>query len=185
MRELHELSGKMLSDCDKTAFGRSGCQSPDENSAPDSLVSFPGVTTPKDSFVYIVAIGKLAKIGYSTNIPQRLRSFATGTGESIRLLASFRGERADERRLHLALAEYRVRGEFFHLDHRLLNFIDFVRAGDLKSAWKWLAQTTPRARQKKARAIREQRLAAARTAKAERDAHCARLVAERKQRLGW
>lgn len=137
------------------------------------------------SVVYIVQIGKWVKVGYSTDLEQRLQSFTTGTAEPIKLLAMFPGGRSDEARLHRALEESRVRGEFFHLDYRLSDFIGFVRAGDLEAAWKWLDHTAPASRQRRKLDRRQARLDAAKAAKAERDAHCAHLVAERKARLGW
>ena len=60
----------------------------------------------------------------------------------------------------------------------------FKYAG-LTEAIKYLEETTPARRQARTREERLARDAEKRAAKREMDLHCAALVAERKQRIGW
>lgn len=138
------------------------------------------------SVVYIVSIGKNLKVGYTTNLGQRIKAFRTSTAEEIEVLATFPGGRKEERRLHDSLAESRMHtGEFFHRDYRINNFIDFINAGDLEKAWRWLDETHIDRRRRRRAEERQARVAARRQTKAEFDAYIAGLVAERKRTLGW
>ncbi len=137
------------------------------------------------SVVYFVRIGKHVKIGFTTNLDQRLKSFATSTPGPIDVLASFAGGRQEEARLHSSLAELRMRGEFFHFDHRISGFIDRIEAGSIDDAWQWLDDTHPMARQRRKVEERSQREAVRRASRTELNAHFATLVAERKRTLGW
>lgn len=137
------------------------------------------------SCVYIIEIGRFVKIGYTTALTQRLKSFQTGTAETITVLATIPGGRSEEARLHRALAENRVRGEFFHFDHRLRYFIEYAARGEIKEAWIWLDRSTPENRRLAKQVERRHREAVRRATRTERNAHCARLVAERRAQLGW
>jgi Meiotically up-regulated gene 113 len=138
-----------------------------------------------ESSVYFVRIGKHVKIGYSTNVEQRMKAFATSTTERIELLLTMPGGRKEEVRLHNLLAEGRIAREFFHLDYRLDYFIRTAEAGDVEKAWAWLEDSTAERRRHHAALARKSRVAAAAMKKAEIDRHCAVLVADRKRRLGW
>lgn len=54
--------------------------------------------------VYFARIGKHIKIGFSTDVEQRMRSFTTGTAQEISLLLTISGDHGVERRLHRLLA---------------------------------------------------------------------------------
>lgn len=56
----------------------------------------------------------LYKIGFTRNLQRRLPSIRVGN-PNIRLVASFSGTQCLESTLHKALASYRVKGEWFHL----------------------------------------------------------------------
>lgn len=71
-----------------------------------------------NGFVYYVRLGQLVKIGFSTNVEQRLKSFRT-THADIALLATEAGTARTERRRHAAFDAYRVRGELFTLGPEL------------------------------------------------------------------
>jgi hypothetical protein len=43
--------------------------------------------------VYFIRVGKFIKIGYTTNLPKRLKSFRGATAEPIQVLAVFPGNR--------------------------------------------------------------------------------------------
>lgn len=138
------------------------------------------------SLVYIIRIGKFVKVGFTTNLDQRVKSFRTSTAEEIDVLATFDGGRAEERRLHESLSESRLpRGEFFHHEFRIQNFVSLVTAGEVERAWQWLESTTRAARKQHVALERKKREEGRRQEKAKFSAYCAGLVAERKRTLGW
>lgn len=53
------------------------------------------------------------KIGHSTSPFERLRALNTASAERLAIIALFPGSEFDERRLHAALAEHRLNGEWF------------------------------------------------------------------------
>lgn len=57
--------------------------------------------------------GRPIKIGFSTNVQQRLESLQTGNHEQLVLLAEITGSKRDEILIHRAFASDRVRGEWF------------------------------------------------------------------------
>ena len=138
-----------------------------------------------DSVVYFAKIGKHIKVGYSTNLQQRLKAFETTTAGEVYLLASIPGGRAEETRLHRALADTRIRGEFFHHDWRLDTFIHTLKSEGAEAAWRFLDQSDPEQQRRRAEKERLERIAAARKIEADKDAYFAALVAERKRVRGW
>ena len=66
-------------------------------------------------FLYFIRQGTtgLVKIGHSHDPDARLRELQTSNGESLVLLGSRPGTRADEAELHEVYADLRVRGEWF------------------------------------------------------------------------
>jgi len=65
--------------------------------------------------IYVVRCGYRVKIGYTANLNQRMHSLGTANHRPIELLASWAGDKADEKALHQRFAELRVRGEWFAL----------------------------------------------------------------------
>jgi hypothetical protein len=132
-----------------------------------------------------VQIGKHIKIGFSTNVRHRLKSLATSNCHDIRLLATIPGGRELEQRFHQCFHAHRIRGEFFRYEGRLFSFLEFVGQGKLPVAWQHLEDTSPERIERRYEEQRQRRIAERRKTKAEEDAYYARLVTERKQRLGW
>lgn len=131
------------------------------------------------SVVYIIKIGKFAKIGFSTNLPERIKTFATSAPEPIVVMATFPGGRAEESRVHKALRENRLpRGEFFHIDAGLLSFITLVEAGRMDDAWTYLKEITPDRRQERRRQEHHRMVRKRRDAKEEQDRYYARAKRE-------
>lgn len=64
--------------------------------------------------IYFVRSGDLTKIGFTTNLPSRVRALHM-SGPGAELLCSYRGGRALERALHEEFAAYRKHGEWFDL----------------------------------------------------------------------
>jgi hypothetical protein len=64
--------------------------------------------------VYIVRASKFVKIGFAADVPRRLAQLQTGATEPLTLLAVIPGCTMKlEKILHVRLAEYRERGEWF------------------------------------------------------------------------
>lgn len=74
-------------------------------------------------FVYFIQFGDRITIGFSTKPDQRIAALPHD-----KVLAVFPGTRLNERQLHEAFKDLRITGEWFHLDDRLLDFIDDVEA---------------------------------------------------------
>lgn len=102
--------------------------------APSQIVKQEEAPAP-GAVVYFVQIGKFVKIGFTTNLKSRIKSFKTSTAETITVLKTFPGSYRMEARLHDLFREQRVRNEFFHFDY----YIDvFLRNTSLESALKQL-----------------------------------------------
>lgn len=137
-----------------------------------------------ESVVYFVRIDRHIKIGVTTNLAARLKTFETSS-HNVGLLLSIPGDRAVEQRLHNLLAEARIAREIFHHEYRIQNFIEIAGHYGVERAMQFLEETTPGARSKKKAEDRQQRTLEARKTKQQKDEYFASLVAERKQRLGW
>lgn len=68
---------------------------------------------PLPSFVYFAAVDGHIKVGWSTDVAQRMKGLREGKTKSVRLLAFAPGTRADERRMHTALSAHHYRREYF------------------------------------------------------------------------
>ena len=73
--------------------------------------------------VYVIQCGSCIKIGYTTNLHQRLHSLKTANPSEIELIGSFPGTRRDEQALHLKFSHLRAKGEWFHADWELRSWI--------------------------------------------------------------
>lgn len=133
--------------------------------------------------VYIVKIGKFAKIGFTTNLDGRLASFRT-TVVDPEVLLTLDGDRTLERRLHELLADDRVARELFHFA-RVGHFIDIVKYAGLERGLEYLSATTRAGMERARRESREDRVRVARLTKEQENAELRALVSDRKRRLGW
>jgi hypothetical protein len=134
--------------------------------------------------VYFVEIGKHIKIGFTTNLKQRLKAFLTSSAD-VELLVAIPGDRTLERAIHDKLTECRITRELFRREWRVLNFISRFEQYGLEQALQFLDETDPAARARRKAEDHTRRVAATRQSRAEKDAYFASLVAERKNRLGW
>src|ERR1700722_19951266 len=65
------------------------------------------------------------KIGYTDiGVRMRLTQLQTGNPEKLNLLLELPGSLEDEELLHQRFENYRIRGEWFHPAHTLLQFIE-------------------------------------------------------------
>jgi hypothetical protein len=76
-------------------------------------------TSATPGHVYFISFGSLIKIGFSTNIQQRLRVLPHDE-----LLAKIPGTMRDEKVLHRQFAHLRQQGEWFRKEPDLLAYID-------------------------------------------------------------
>ena len=70
----------------------------------------------REEHVYFVRCGEYLKVGFtSDNLRNRLSSMQTGSPHRLALVASIRGGRGVEKKIHTSLAMYPRRGEWFAL----------------------------------------------------------------------
>lgn len=75
------------------------------------------------------------KIGYTENLPARIKQLQTGQPQRMRVLRSMSGDRALETFLHRKFAAHRMAGEWFHPHRDILRYIiDNTLAKDERSA---------------------------------------------------
>lgn len=134
--------------------------------------------------VYMAVIGNHVKIGFTTHLKARLRSFLNSAA-TVDLLLAVPGDRALERRLHQVFSSLRITRELFRYDGWLQGFVDNVAYGGLDRGFRYIEETSPKWMAEKRREGRAERTRVERQKKAEIDAHCASLVADRVKRLGW
>ncbi len=75
-------------------------------------------------FVYFLRADNTVKIGFSTNVKDRLRTIKTGCPENIRIVKVVAGTMRTERMYHERYAEYRLTGEWFDLRGRLAKYLE-------------------------------------------------------------
>lgn len=75
--------------------------------------------------VYFMRFGQLIKIGFTTDLPQRVKSLRPD-----QLLALMPGTMRDEESLHARFGPWRDHGEYFRPGLDLLDFIDSLAVAD-------------------------------------------------------
>lgn len=87
---------------------------------PDPFAKLPGVPTIKDhTYLYVVEVGEMVKVGYAANLYIRLSNLRTDNPFEARMEAFWEMPKKVvldvERFVHIALAAKHVRGEWFDL----------------------------------------------------------------------
>ena len=80
-------------------------------------------------YVYFITCepDEFVKIGWSLHHPLgRLNVMQTGCPQAMRLMAFFPGSLEDERRLHLTFHELRYRGEWFSMQQKLADLVQYL-----------------------------------------------------------
>lgn len=81
--------------------------------------------SPVEEIVYFLRAGEFIKIGKTTGDPtSRVAQLQTGCPFPIEVLATMRGGRGREAKLHKKFAALRAHGEWFHASPVLMAFID-------------------------------------------------------------
>lgn len=73
-------------------------------------------------FIQVGADGPI-KIGFSSDVAQRLRTLQTGHTEKLRLLHKQVGTKEDEAALHRKFRNIHIKGEWYEADAVLVEFI--------------------------------------------------------------
>jgi hypothetical protein len=77
--------------------------------------------------VYFVRTSDFIKIGFTTNLPQRLESLPFGTPHEVTLLHDMPGSFDFEVDMHRKFKHLRVKGEWFRAEQELLDFIEELK----------------------------------------------------------
>jgi hypothetical protein len=80
-------------------------------------------TEPKKGWVYFIRNAKAIKIGFTTDIEQRMKRLQTASSSPLELLGTVAGTLQDEQNLHLRFANLRLRGEWFRGHTSLMAYI--------------------------------------------------------------
>jgi predicted GIY-YIG superfamily endonuclease len=99
------------------------------------------------SLVYFVKIGKVIKIGFTTDLEKRLKTFRTATAEIMQVLAVFPGNRNLETRLHTLFDDIRICNEFFHDAYQIQSFLWEAERSSLAAAIERIEQIRQKPRQ--------------------------------------
>jgi len=76
--------------------------------------------------VYFIAdtTNDVVKIGYSKDIKKRLKQLQTSNGNVLVLLGYMNGNEAEEKYTHQLFSEYKLQGEWFHLNEIVIDYIN-------------------------------------------------------------
>jgi len=79
------------------------------------------------------------KIGRALNVRHRLKSLQVSTPDELRERGRIRGTHELEERLHLALAEHNIRGEWFRPAPEVLRVVEMIENKDARGLWLFAA----------------------------------------------
>lgn len=87
---------------------------------------------PPPTVVYFIqeALGGYVKIGYTRDLNRRMRELDNNSPAGIYLLGYMDGARLTESTMHDTFALYRKRGEWYHPNKLLIDYIDFIDIKD-------------------------------------------------------
>lgn len=77
----------------------------------------------RKGFVYFIRGGAVIKIGFATNVLNRMRDLQIGSPHALHLLGYMPGSIYEEKRLHRLFSAHRSHGEWFRRSPELLAFI--------------------------------------------------------------
>jgi len=77
-------------------------------------------------FIQMDYIGPI-KIGWARNAKKRISILQTGNPYELRILHIENGTRLDEQMVHSLFSRYHIRGEWFHPDKEIIEYIDKCR----------------------------------------------------------
>jgi T5orf172 domain. len=80
-------------------------------------------TEPRQGWVYFIRNGKAIKIGFTTDLDQRLRKLQTASSTPLEVMGSIPGTIQDEQNLHRRFYNLNVHGEWFRGHPSLMAYI--------------------------------------------------------------
>lgn len=106
-----------------------------KKSLPKAPKPVPPLQAKPETTVYFIQKGEGGpiKIGFSHVVEYRLIALQSTNLDELRVLHALPGDRQLERRLHAAFAKHRIRGEWFHPNRDLLDFIEAAKAATASS----------------------------------------------------
>jgi Meiotically up-regulated gene 113 len=103
-----------------------------------ALAGTPVREQPPPELIYFAKIGKAIKIGFTTNVERRLKSFRGASAEPIRLIGVFPGGQKLETELHRLFAASRITNEFFTTDSVIREFLSIAKRNSFAAAIQWV-----------------------------------------------
>lgn len=82
---------------------------------------------PVHGITYFIRAGDAIKIGFASNLKDRLGSLQTSHPDELEVLAAISAVHVDEYAAHQKFAHLRIRGEWFRADKDLLQFIEYAK----------------------------------------------------------
>ena len=76
--------------------------------------------------VYFIKSGDFLKVGYSTDVPKRMKQYATHN-PNFELLYIINGDQKLEKQIQSELNDYRFRLEWFHIDDYVMYMVEYLR----------------------------------------------------------
>ena len=89
-----------------------------------------------DGEIYLVAApdANMVKIGWTTNLRQRMSALQTGCPERLLLIGSVPGRQYQEREIHKLFAPLRARGEWFRYTDEIDRYFAYISC-DSEEEW--------------------------------------------------
>lgn len=76
--------------------------------------------------IYFIKSGEFLKVGYSTDVPKRMKQYATHN-PSFELLYIINGDQKLEKQIQSELSDYHFRLEWFYMDDYVKYMIDYLK----------------------------------------------------------
>jgi hypothetical protein len=81
--------------------------------------------------IYFARSGNLVKIGFATDIKQRISTLKTISSTPPKLIFSIKGTAKEEREIHGKFSHLRHHGEWFHFGEEIKSYINSIKEVDL------------------------------------------------------
>jgi len=90
-----------------------------------------------DGHVYFLLskMSSSVKVGFSTNVPRRVRALQTASAESLDLIGAMPGSMRTEKLIHASLCDFSIGGEWFAYCTPVQQFVETcINSGDMTKA---------------------------------------------------
>jgi len=82
--------------------------------------------TVKGEWIYFFALNDQVKVGYTSNLLTRIKSFRLHTGGMGKFILLVNGARFDEAQIHEDLSQYHITGEWFSLTNQVYSYMEAI-----------------------------------------------------------